>query len=70
MTSFTATTYNLNANDTPSISRHDDGTVSFHLPDYEGRGFCLRLKPCHIPDIERLLVTMHHQVAMLLEREG
>lgn len=65
MTSYTSTTYVLSTDDDPCITRHQDGGVSFHLSDYHGRGFCLRLESCHIPAVQELLAALNRQATVL-----
>lgn len=69
MTSFTDTTYALGTDDKPFVCTHDDGSASFFLPGYlhtsDGRGFCLRLEPCHIPAVEKLLALLKNEATIL-----
>jgi len=65
MTTFTSTTYVLSTDDEPCVTRHRDGSVAFHLPDYDGRGFCLRLEPCHIQAVQKLLAALNAEATIL-----
>jgi hypothetical protein len=69
MTSFTDTTYVLGTDDEPMVCAHRDGSVAFFLPGYrhqgDGRGFCLRLLPCHIPAVQEFLATLTRQATIL-----
>lgn len=65
MHSSTTTTYSLSTDDDPCVTRHQDGSVSFHLDDYDGRGFCLRLEPCHIPAVQELLAALNTAATVL-----